>query len=282
MKFNKLFLFVTMMAAGMAFTSCDNKDEYVPGLPAGEHNVGFESEENQVIGMTQETIEVELTRANTEGYLAVPLEALIVPECMTLPDSARFEDGSATATIEVLVDSTMKTFTDYQLSFRVPEAYTNAYAEDGKNPVFNITVKKEDFKLVANSVFIDQVFFKTQWEQAIEYSPMLGIYRLADCFSAGTHWYFHFNGSDEFWFTESDGTKTEKFGTGYVHATYGMIMANVNSSYPMGYDTEVEGLEGEFYFVMKFTVSAGSFGENYEMIDVLEWIEKPWEAEVAE
>lgn len=282
MKFNKLFLFVTMLAAGMAFTSCDNEDEYVPGLPAGEHNVGFESEENLVIGMTQETIEVELTRANTEGYLAVPLEAMIVPECMTLPDSARFEDGSATAIIEVLVDSTMKTFTDYQLSFRVPESYTNAYAGDGKNPIFNVVVKKEDFKLVANAIFIDQILFKTQWEQTIEYSPMLGIYRLADCLAAGGHWYFHFNGSDEFWFTDSEGTKQVTFPSGFVHASYGMIMANVNTSYPMGYDTEVEGIEGEFYAVIKFTVSAGSFGENYEMIDVLEWIEKPWEAAAAE
>jgi hypothetical protein len=61
-----------------------------------------------------------------------------------------------------------------------------------------------------------------------------------------------------------------------------MIMANVNESYPMGYDTEVEDFEGEFYAVIKYTVSAGSFGENYELIDVLEWIEKPWEAAAAE
>ena len=119
---------------------------------------------------------------------------------------------------------------------------------------------------------------KSVWSVDTEFCKALS----ADCLAAGGHWYFHFNGSDEFWFTDSEGTKQVTFPSGFVHASYGMIMANVNTSYPMGYDTEVEGIEGEFYAVIKFTVSAGSFGENYEMIDVLEWIEKPWEAAAAE
>lgn len=282
MKFNKLFLFVTMLAAGMAFTSCDNEDEYVPGLPAGEHNIGFESEENVALAMTQESIEVELTRTNTEGYLAVPLEALIVPECITLPDSARFEDGSATATIELLVDSTIQMFTDYQVSFRVPEAYTNAYAEDGLNPVFNIIVKKEDFRTVANGIYDSKFWFEEQWEQSIEYSEVLGLYRFPNCFEAGSHWYYAYDG-ETFTFTDSEGNAVEKFLSGVVHPTYGAVSVTLLSANPYGYfEGGGEGMVGHFKFPFQFTCSAGSFGSAYEYYYVLEWVEKPWEGAEAE
>lgn len=276
MKFNKLFLFVTMLAAGMAFTSCDNEDEYVPGLPAGEHNIGFESEENIVLAMTQESFEVELTRANTEGYLAVPLEALIVPEFVTLPDSARFEDGSATATIEVLVDSTMGLFTDFQVSFRVPESYTNAYAEDGKNPVFNITIKKDDFAVVANGVF-QGALFSSPWNQTVEYSNVLGLYRLPDCYRAGTHWYFLFDGADGFAITDSECEPVSKFMSGYP----GLVLTVLNA--PMGYfASDVEGFVGMFKFPFQFNLSGSDYGSAYDKLYIAEWIEKPWEAAAAE
>lgn len=276
MKFNKLFLFVTMLAAGMAFTSCDNEDEYVPGLPAGEHNIGFESEENMVLAMTQESFEVELTRANTEGYLAVPLEALIVPEFVTLPDSARFEDGSATATIEVLVDSTMALFTDFQLSFRVPESYTNAYAEDGKNPVFNITIKKDDFGVVAVGVY-KGAMFSSPWNQTVEYSNVLGLYRIPDCYGAGTHWYFQFDGADGFAITDSEGEPVSKFMSGYP----GLVLTVLNAA--QGYFApDAEGFVGMFKFPFQFDLDGSTLGQAYDKLYIAEWIEKPWEAEVAE
>ena len=277
MKFNKALLIVSLLVTALGFSACDNNDDYVPGAFAGEHNIGFDSEENLVMGMTNTEISVVLTRANTEGELTIPLQALMVPECMTLPKSVTFADGSATADIKVSVSEEMKTFTEYQLSFRIPEEYTNAYAVDGKSPIFNITVKKEDFKVVANGVFEDRILFKQKWMQTLEYSPILGIYRIPDCFAVGGHWYFHFNGNDEFWFTDAEGNKVLKFASGYNHANYGMIMANVETDYEMGYDTTIPGIEGQFYVVMSMTVSAGTFGTNYELFDIQEWLEKPWE-----
>lgn len=277
MKFNKALLIVSLLVTALGFSACDNNDDYVPGAFAGEHNIGFDSEENLVMGMTDTEISVVLTRANTEGELTIPLQALMVPECMTLPESATFADGSATADVKVSVSEEMKTFTEYQLSFRIPEEYSNAYAADGKSPIFNITVKKEDFKVVANGVFKEAILFKQEWPQALEYSPILGIYRIPDCFAVGGHWYFHFNGNDEFWFTDAEGNKVLKFASGYNHANYGMIMANVETDYEMGYDTTIPGIEGQFYVVMSMTVSAGTFGTNYELFDIQEWLEKPWE-----
>lgn len=277
MKFNKALLIVSLLVTALGFSACDNNDDYVPGAFAGEHNIGFDSEENLVMGMTDNEISAVLTRANTEGELTIPLQALMVPECMTLPESATFADGSATADIKISISEEMKPFTEYQLSFRIPEEYSNAYAADGKSPIFNITVKKEDFKVVANGVFKEAILFKQEWPQALEYSPILGIYRIPDCFAVGGHWYFHFNGNDEFWFTDAEGNKVEKFASGYTDSRYGMIMANVVTDYEMGYDTTIPGIEGQFYFVMSMTVSAGTFGTNYELFDIQEWLEKPWE-----
>lgn len=279
MKFNKALLIVSLLVAAFGFSACDSNDGYVPGAFAGENNIGFDSEENLVMGMADNEISAVLSRANTEGELTVPLQALMVPECMTLPESATFADGSATADIKVSVSEEMKAFTEYQLSFRVPEEYTNAYAADGKSPIFNITVKKEDFKVVAHGVFVDKILYKSQWKQTLEYSPLLGIYRIPDCIVEGGHWYFHFNGNDEFWFTDAEGNKVLKFASGYNHPDYGMIMANVVDEKKMGYDTTIPGIEGRFYVNMSMTVSAGSFGTNDEWFNILEWLEKPWETD---
>lgn len=277
MKFNKALLIVSLLVAAFGFSACDSNDGYVPGAFAGENNIGFDSEENLVMGMTDTEISVVLTRANTEGELTVPIQALMVPECMTLPKSVTFADGSATADIKVSVSEEMKTFTEYQLSFRVPEEYTNAYAADGKSPIFNITVKKEDFKVVAHGVFVERILFGLQLKRTLEYSPLLGIYRIPNCFVAGGHWYFHFNGNDEFWFTDAEGNKVLKFATGYDHPDYGMIMANVEDEKEMGYRTTIPGIEGQFYVKMSMKVSAGSFGTAEEWFNILEWLEKPWE-----
>ena len=59
----------------------------------------------------------------------------------------------------------------------------------------------------------------------------------------------------------SDGKKTVKFATGYVHAKYGMVMANILADKKwMGFDAT----KNTFYFPIEMTVSAGSFGDNYE------------------
>lgn len=285
MKFNKLFLIGTLLVAGLGFTSCSDKHEYVPGAPAGVHNIGFDSEQNVNMGLADSQVKVAMTRAKTEGELTVPIQPLMVPECMTLPKSVTFADGSATAEFIIAVDSTMELFTDYQLSFRVPEEYTNAYAADGKNPVFNITVKKEDFVVVAKGVYDSKFWFEQTWNQTLEYSSILGLYRIPDCYAKGSHWYFSFNGSDKFSFTDSEGNAVVKFLSGVVHPSYGAVNLNVLVDNPMGYTAggevtingEVVSLVGRFAFPFGFTVSAGSFGSAYEYYYVLEWTSKPWE-----
>lgn len=280
MKLNKATLIVALMATGLSFTACDDKNEYVPGAPAGEYNIGFCNQKNLILGFTQSELEIELSRNNSEGELVVPIEALVVPEFMSLPKEATFADGSTTASITIAIGENMEAFTDYQLSFKVPEKYTNAYAEDGLSPIFNITVKKEDYKTVANGVYQGTVLFEGGTRaQELEYSAMQDLYRMPNWMGYGTAWYFSFDGGDNFTFTNKDGEPVTKFLCGVTHSTYGSIYANVLGGNPIGYeDLDDPDMEGDFYFPLQYTVSAGSFGANYEYLFILNWIERPWEA----
>lgn len=279
MKYNKATLVIALLACGLGFTACDDNNEYVPGAPAGEYNIGFNGQENLVLDFDQNELTVELSRANTEGELTVPVEGLIVPECMSLPEAATFADGSSTAAVTITISEDMEPFTDYQLSFKIPEKYTNAYAENGKSPIYNVTLKKEDYKVVANGEYQASVLYEDSWEQPVEYSAMMDLYRLPNCFANGTHWYFTFDGGNGFSFTTKDGEPVSKFLCGVIHSTYGAITANVLGGNPVGYvNGGVQGAEGYFRFPLQYTVSAGSFGANYEYLFIIEWLEKPWEA----
>ncbi len=213
----------------------------------------------------------------------------MVPEFIDLPKDVTFADGSATATVTIAIGEDMGLFTDYQLSFRIPEEYTNAYAGDGKSPIFNITIKKEDYKVVANGIYQAAVYYTDEegnpvaWDQPVEYSEIMSLYRMPNCMVNGTHWYFAFNGSDEFTFTTKDGEPTTKFLTGIVNSVYGAVAATLLTAYPYGYNPAgPEGTEGYFKFPLQYTVSAGSFGYDYEYLFISKWLEKPWESEVAE
>lgn len=281
MKFNKTIFIVSLLACSAGFTACDNDDDYVPGAPAGEYNIGFESESSYVLGLQDTEISVELTRDNAEGELTVPLQHVTVPNFVTVPESATFADGSATTSITMTIGEGMKPFTTYWISVRVPEQYNTFYNEDSQCPILNISVRKEDYEVVANSIYQDPVFYQDQWNQPVEYSALKGLYRLPDCFAAGAHWYFTFDG-ENFSFTDNSGTPVSKFLSGYVHPSYGAVTANV-LDVEMGYDEEgPEGTVGYFYFPLEFTVSAVSFGDGYEYLFITEWIKKPWETEAAE
>ena len=99
----------------------------------------------------------------------------------------------------------------------------------------------------------------------MEYSAIKEIYRLPNLIAEGTHFYFKWDGTDAddqtIYFCDADGKKTVKFATGYVHAKYGMVMANILADKNwMGFDET----DNTFYFPVEMTVSAGSFGAGYD------------------
>lgn len=278
---NKIKFGILSLVVMLGLASCDKSSyEYTPAGEVGEYNIGFIGEQNQVLDASDKSLTVTLSREDATKEVTVPLEPISIPECVeSLPKSVTFKAGETTTSFDVALKDNMKFFTNYKLTFKIAEEYTQPYSADAKSPIFDITIMKNDFKTVATGTFKENVLFGSSWDQDLEYSEYLDLYRWTDLIQTGTHFYFHFNGAEgedqEFWFTDDKGNHVDKFFSGYVHPSYGDITANINEAYEMGYESTEEG--DQFYFVCKFTVTAGSFGEEYETYDVTEWYEKPWE-----
>ena len=290
---NKIKFALVSLALVLGFTACNKNDyEYEPGKEAATDNLAlyFDDEENLTLALADNEVEITLNRVDTEGELSVPLIVNSAPDFVTVPGRATFAAGEDKTTIKLTIGEGMEAFTKYLIQISIPEEYTQPYDVDSGSPVYSFTITKEDFATVAKGVFTSTVAWKSSWENDLEFSNFLNLYRFPDLIASGTHIYFHFDmdaeGNQEFYFTDASGNHITKFSTGYIHPSYGEMTATVNEGYDMGYDEFVDEETGqpvnEFYWVWKITVSAGSFGENYQTYDVTEWLRRPWKEKNAQ
>ena len=313
---NKIKFALVSLALVLGFTACNKNDyDYEPGkATASDKALFFDDEENLVLELTDNEVEVTLNRANTEGELTVPLIVMSAPDFVKVPETATFAAGEAQTTVKLEMGEGMEPFVKYLVKIAIPEEYTQPYAEDAGSPVYSFTILKEDWAPIANGVFTSTVALKGSWEQELQYSDFLDLYKFPDLFADGGNVFFHYGGKVEvneqkeviteteegmdtayvdttyykqdFYFTDANGKHITQFVTAFVHPTYGELIAYINEGYEMGYDEFTDEESGElvkeFYLVWAIKVSAGSFGEKYQYYDVIEWERKPWEEKNAE
>ena len=282
---NKIkFGFLSLVVA-LGLVSCNGNDyEYTPAQEAGQYNFGFVGEKNLVLAMTDTEVQVTLNRVDDTEEQTIPLKVISAPDFVTVPETVTFAQGQKQAVVTLTLGEEMTPCTTYQIQLAIDEKYTQPYdAEKAQPAVYDFTIYKEDYELVANGTFESSVAWKGSWGVSVEYSEYLNLYRIPDLIADGTNYYFHFNQdgeTQEFWFTDASGSHKTAFESGYVHPSYGMMITTINESYPMGYDEDpTDG--NYFYWVWKVSVSAGSFGENYQYLTV-EWLKKPWEENTEE
>lgn len=276
MKINKIFMLATMALVSMGIASCSSDDDYAPGKPAGSNDVYFTNEASQAIELSATSFTITLGRADAGSAISVPLVQRQVASVFTVPATAEFAAGQTETEVTIQVSSEAEPFTDYQLRLAIPEEYTSPYkAGDPKMvPELNIFVHKEDYVLYATGTFNENVLFGNSWEQTIEYSATLDVFRMPGVFASGANWYFLWNeksGDDcEFSWCNASGKAVSKFDTGYVHSSYGMIAANDISDDKtfVGYDAD----DNAFYFPLEFTVSAGSFGSDSDTLTDVKFV----------
>lgn len=276
MKINKIFMLATMALVSMGIASCSSDDDYAPGKPAGSNDVYFTNEASQAIDLSATSFTITLGRADAGSAISVPLVQRQVASVFTVPATAEFAAGQTETEVTIQVSSEAEPFTDYQLRLAIPEEYTSPYkAGDPKMvPELNIFVHKEDYVLYATGTFHENVLFGNSWEQTIEYSATLDVFRMPGVFASGTNWYFLWNeksGDDcEFSWCNASGKAVSKFDTGYVHSSYGMIAANDISDDKtfVGYNAD----DNAFYFPLEFTVSAGSFGSDFDTLTDVKFV----------
>src|SRR5574344_352307 len=123
MKINKIFLMAAVAMLGL-FASCGDDDDYTAGKKSGNNDVAFTeaSQKNQTLELADTKFTVSLQRSNTQGALTVPLK-VFASDMLTVPTSATFADGAATADITVQVSDSAKAYVNYPLLITVPEEY---------------------------------------------------------------------------------------------------------------------------------------------------------------
>ena len=274
MKINKIFLLAAMALTGMGLASCSSDDDFTPGKPAGSNNVYFTNQAAQTLDLSASSFTITLGRTDAGSAVSVPLKQVQVDPVFTVPATAEFAAGETETEVTIQISGDAEPFTDYQLRLAIPEEYTSPYIQKDDVPELNIFVHKEDYVLYATGTFNENVLFGDSWEQTIEYSATLDVFRMPNVFASGTNWYFLWNeksGDDcEFSWCNASGKAVSKFDTGYVHSTYGMIAANDISDDKtfVGYDAD----DNAFYFPLEFTVSAGSFGSDSDTLTDVKFV----------
>ena len=265
MKINKYFLMAGLAVLSIVATSCSKDDDkYTPGKEAGSNNVVFINEANQVLALSDTQFTIELQRTNTSGELTVPLEVLNCANVLSCPTSATFASGAATATVTVNVSSDAEAFKEYALSLRIPEDYTNPYIQQAGTPMLNITVLKEDYKPWGVLDYHHDFFNDWNFDVEVEYSQYMDLYRM-DIYKPGYRFWFKMDDAGKITICDNTGAKyTGATPVGFTYGSYGMVSATWVSTSFTGYDPD----EDAYFIPFKWTVSAGSFGTNYDWFTI--------------
>ena len=257
-------IFFLILAVAMGLTaSCQKvEDTYVPGKPTVENDNVYFSPDNSpsaVLPVDANEITVILARMDSTETLTVPVTAWTsCPEAFELPAVVEFAAGSSTAEYTFKVTDKLEMFVNYPVRLSVPEEMTNAYDTLDVYPRFALNVVKEDYKPYAKGVWVDYFLYAgdepAQWEQLLQYSEILGLYRFPDVWWPGYSVEFEWDGT-------GNPTLAEAYATGYDHPTYGMITANT---------LDAKFAENTFEFNFEWTVSAGSFGAAPQFFAITE------------
>lgn len=254
--FNKLALVATI-AAGIGLTSCQEELTYEVGAPAAKDSavVYFANDYNDVVlSISDSTILLDVARHTTEAAtykLDVTLEEGI-GNAIVVPTSVTFDEGDLDTTIAVTVGE-IELMKYYTVKIAIDEAWVNPYAA-GENTVVAFDIMREDYAPYAVGTYVDYFLYGPEYpyEKVLEYSPALETYRMKDCWDLGTTEVFTFKWDGG----ENIALGTSALKTGYNHPSYGMVSANYLTAQVMTQDNLVQ-----FVFNIKWTVSAGSFGE---------------------
>ena len=254
--FNKLALVATM-AAGIGLTSCQGEEFiYEAGAPAAQESsvVYFANDlSNVVLQLTDSTFLIDVARYETNAAtynLDVTFEEG-TNGAITVPASVTFDEDDLDTTIVVSVGA-IELMKNYTVKIAVGEAWVNPYAA-GENTVLSINVMREDFAPYAEGTYVDYFLYgpDSPYGQVLEYSPSTKVYRIQDCWGMGAKpLTFTWDGG------EGIALGVTALQTGYNHSKYGMVTANYLGAEVMTQDNLVQ-----FVFYIKWTVSAGSFGE---------------------
>ncbi|MBP5772245.1 MAG: hypothetical protein J6W75_13030 [Bacteroidaceae bacterium] len=311
MKLNKIFLMSLIAATGLAFTACSEDDEYTVGGGVGNINVTFADEENKTLALEDTEFTIKVQRADNKGELTVPIIVLHKPEVFTVPESVTFADGEDTKEITIAVSEKTEAFVDYILMLTFPKEYCavtykdidatyldttivdrvdeeGIVVKDEEGNVMRdtliqevpfidpastaygystmqITVHKEDYKPWGSLTYFSWLF-EDAWDSNVYYSEYLDLYRCDIFFDGYSYWFKYDAENHTIAFTDGAGVEKTDTYFGYVHSTYGDMFTRWLK------ENQYNEEEDVYYIPMAYRVSAGSFGDDYDAIQMHEGV----------
>lgn len=253
----KIIYPLLLILAPVLFSACESTvaEQYVPEQTA----FSFSSKKLtfDYNGTDAQEIQVQLNRTDLSGEVELPV-SIAYAKGATKRDSAfqlsspkvSFLSGKGNASAVVTFDTKDMDFSGYK--------FILVFAKELKSPsgIDSITVsfsRQLTWDSIGMATFTSD-FFGESWPQKIERAQEAPLYRLKDCYAANYNITFLLG---------DDGTITfDKQETGYIHPDYGMVSMQRSASIPSVKKGNTITLGG------RFTVSAGSFGDYPEVIDL--------------
>lgn len=261
---NKIFKFgyiALLSVLALNFTACTEEVEYTPAevSPVAETQVYFMASNSAapILQKADTQFSVLVGRVNGGSAQSVPLKVTNPnADVFVVPETIEFAAGETEKELVIQATDKMELAKSYYLKLEIPEEFVNPYAEQENHPIIVMNVLKEDYEPYAVGTYTAGFFSNQSWEQVMEYSPALDMYRFPDLWANGYDIEFTWDGT-----TIKCAKATVQ--TGYVHPTYGMVSATSEA-------TLYREATNAFLFQYKWTVSAGSFGSFVDMFVVEE------------
>lgn len=256
----KIFKYAYVALAGLLvlnLTSCKNEYEYDgPGAQDPGAFISVESTSLKYAADAEQVLNFKLIR--TDSVNAEDISLTCDNNKFQVPSSVSFSAGEGSKTVSVPFNITGGTTEEVTIS--VAEQSATVYGVGSAK--FTIT---RDFvwKLLGEGVYTCWLFGQA-WPQPVMRAEGTNRYKLPDCIAVGYD--INFELTDDGQHLAAPIAKVE---TGYVHSSYGMVSVEGGTdSDGNPYDIAVEG--NIIYLPMKYTVSAGSFGVDYDSIEMPE------------
>lgn len=252
---------MTLALAGLV--ACEQSVPYEKGaqMDLNGPNVYFSNYNTPEVVLASDATEFEvaLLRSDAKDALTVPLKGVCtIDGIFDVPESVEFPSGVDSVNVKITVLDKIEMFKNYSLTLSVPEEYTHQYALQDGYPACSVEVVKEDYVTYAEGLFYDTFWEETAWAHTLQYSELLGNYRIKNPWGTG---------GEDFVFTW-DGTEkvtmsAKKYATGITHPSYGAITANIlGAAYSHFAAGELMETECDAFLLdVEWTVSAGPFGE---------------------
>ena len=264
--------YIALAVLALGFSSCTEECDYTPAKPSAveTNDYYFDAAQpaSEVIGLADTAYVVTVERVNAAEEETIAINAVADKDIFTVPATVTFAAGETKAEVVIGLSEKMEPFKNYKFEISLPEEIVNPYKEDN-NSVCIVNLMKEDYKPYAKSIYTWN-FFGIQYYQEIEYSELLGKYRMIAPFSTPASAYVaagygaEQGGNVIFAINEETGAitlDTTSFISGLIHPSYGSVTANFEAGAVQ---------DGALLFQYKWTVSAGSFGSKVDKVEIVE------------